>query len=85
VVPLVLPHRVIAQLVGARRPTVSTALGRLAGEGTLTRLADGTWLLRGHPVGLPTAETECVVQLRAYPGAGRFDRGGPVESESATS
>ncbi|MGI8778921.1 MAG: helix-turn-helix domain-containing protein, partial [Solirubrobacteraceae bacterium] len=30
VVPLALPHRVIAQVVGARRPTVSTALAHLA-------------------------------------------------------
>ena len=31
-VPLVLSHRLIGELVGARRPTVSTALGELARE-----------------------------------------------------
>jgi CRP/FNR family cyclic AMP-dependent transcriptional regulator len=65
VVPLALPHRVIAQVVGARRPTVSTALARLAEEGTVVRLHDGTWLLPGDPVGLPTPETSRVVRLRA--------------------
>jgi hypothetical protein len=64
VVPLVLPHRVIAQVVGARRPTVSTALASLVQEGTVVRLPDGTWLLTGDPVGLPTEETNRVVQLR---------------------
>ena len=34
-VPLVLSHRLIGELVGARRPTVSTALAELAREGQL--------------------------------------------------
>jgi CRP/FNR family transcriptional regulator, cyclic AMP receptor protein len=46
-VPLVLPHRLLAELVGMRRPTVSTALRQLADAGELRRLDDGTWLLRG--------------------------------------
>jgi hypothetical protein len=49
-VPLVLSHRLIGELVGARRPTVSTALGELAREGQLVRRDDGTWLLTGEPV-----------------------------------
>jgi hypothetical protein len=68
-VPLTLPHRVIAQVVGARRPTVSTALTQLVKDGALQRLSDGTWLLRGEPVGLPSAEASRIVQLRAR----RFD------------
>jgi CRP/FNR family cyclic AMP-dependent transcriptional regulator len=64
VVPLVLPHRVIAQVVGARRPTVSTALANLVQEGTVVRLPNGTWLLTGDPVGLPTDEANRVVALR---------------------
>jgi CRP/FNR family cyclic AMP-dependent transcriptional regulator len=63
-VPLVLPHRVIAQVVGARRPTVSTALANLVQEGTVVRLPNGTWLLTGEPVGLPTEETNRVAALR---------------------
>ena len=62
-VTLPLPHRLIAELVGARRPTVSTALGPLADRRTLTR--DGeTWLLRGDPVGIPTGEAARVIRGR---------------------
>jgi hypothetical protein len=49
VVPLALTHRILGQLVGARRPTVSTALGELAERGELTRRVDGSWVLRGSP------------------------------------
>ena len=49
VVPLALTHRILGQLVGARRPTVSTALGELAQRGELIRRPDGAWLLRGDP------------------------------------
>ena len=49
VVPLALTHRILGQLVGARRPTVSTALGELAERGELVRRPDGSWILRGSP------------------------------------
>jgi hypothetical protein len=49
IVPLALTHRILGQLVGARRPTVSTALSELAERGDLIRRADGSWLLRGEP------------------------------------
>jgi CRP/FNR family transcriptional regulator, cyclic AMP receptor protein len=49
VVPLALTHRILGQLVGARRPTVSTALSELADRGELIRRQDGSWLLRGDP------------------------------------
>ena len=52
-IPLALTHRILGQLVGARRPTVSTALAELAERGELSRRADGAWLLRGDP---PDAE-----------------------------
>lgn len=45
-VPMTLSHRVLGQLVGARRPTVSTALGKLARDGRLHRRRDGAWVLR---------------------------------------
>ena len=63
-VPLALPHRVIAQVVGARRPTVSTALTQLGRDGLVVRLEDGTWLLTGDPVGLPTPEVSRVIRRR---------------------
>ena len=54
IVPLALTHRVLGQLVGARRPTVSTALAELAERQELIRRPDGSWLLRGDP---PDAES----------------------------
>ena len=64
-VPLVLSHRLIGELIGARRPTVSSALAELARDGQLARRDDGTWLLTGEPVAVP-AETvaETVRQRR---------------------
>jgi hypothetical protein len=32
-------------LIGARRPTITSALGQLAARSVLTRRTDGTWLL----------------------------------------
>jgi CRP-like cAMP-binding protein len=45
IMPLRLSHRMIGSLVGARRPTVSTAIARLADEMRVARRFDGTWLL----------------------------------------
>jgi CRP-like cAMP-binding protein len=42
-------HSMLAGIVGARRPSVTTALGRLQQSGALERLPDGRWLLRGQP------------------------------------
>jgi CRP-like cAMP-binding protein len=62
--PLRLPHRIIAQLIGARRPTVSSALTQLTDRGEIARRADGGWILRGEPVGMPTSEVSRVIELR---------------------
>jgi hypothetical protein len=62
--PMTLSHRMLGQLVGARRPTVSTALSDLVKEGELERRDDGTWLLTGTPVGLPAPELARVVPIR---------------------
>jgi CRP/FNR family cyclic AMP-dependent transcriptional regulator len=75
VVPLALPHRVIAQLIGARRPSVSTALGQLASTGHLQRRADGTWLLTGEPVGAPAGDATRAVTPRKRRFAPRRDSG----------
>src|SRR5215218_6879505 len=66
VVPVVVPHRVLAQLVGARRPTVSSALSRLAESGELTRDRNGGWRLSGAPVGMPTEEAARIIRLRRF-------------------
>jgi len=64
VLPMTLSHRMLGQLIGARRPTVSTALGELAKHGELVRRDDGTWLLTGVPVGVPEPEIERVIPAR---------------------
>ncbi len=63
-VPLALSHRLIGELVGARRPTVSTALAELAREGQLVRRADGTWLLTGEPISAGASSAAEVVRQR---------------------
>src|SRR3954453_11234794 len=49
VLPVRLMHRVLARLVGARRPSVTTAVGSLEKRGLITRLPEGSWLLHGNP------------------------------------
>ncbi|HEX6116375.1 MAG TPA: hypothetical protein VFY99_04695 [Solirubrobacterales bacterium] len=44
-VPLPITHQTVADLVGARRPSATTAIVRLAERGQLSRTADGGWLL----------------------------------------
>ena len=63
-IPLTLSHRMLGQLVGARRPTVSTAIADLAARQELVRRDDGSWLLMGEPVGVPTAEAERLIPIR---------------------
>ena len=47
--PLRMTHSLLARIVGARRPSVSTALGRLQDRGLVERTANGHWLLLGSP------------------------------------
>ena len=44
-IPVPLTHDMLAKLVGATRPSVTTGLGRLASRGLLVRERDGVWLL----------------------------------------
>ena len=59
VVEMALSHQTLADLVSARRPSVSRALAELRESGLLTRLAHGRWLLRGEsPAQRPRAVDE---------------------------
>ncbi len=49
VLPLRLTHQTLAHLIGAQRPSVTTALGELTSGGRITRCPDGSWLLHGEP------------------------------------
>jgi CRP/FNR family transcriptional regulator, cyclic AMP receptor protein len=62
--PMALSHRLLAELVGARRPTVTTALRHLAERGELIHREDATWLLTGQPVGIPTTQVARLVEHR---------------------
>lgn len=53
VVPLPVTHDVLAQLVCAHRPTVTSALRRLSAAGALRRRPDKTWLLDPEPPPAP--------------------------------
>jgi hypothetical protein len=48
-VPVKLTHQLLGRLVGAQRPSVTTALKQLLEDGLLSRSADGTWMLHGEP------------------------------------
>jgi CRP/FNR family cyclic AMP-dependent transcriptional regulator len=63
-VPLALSHRMLGQLVGARRPTISSAVGKLVRSGELVRRRDGTWILTGAPVGAPDARASRFISPR---------------------
>jgi CRP/FNR family transcriptional regulator, cyclic AMP receptor protein len=52
IVPIRLTHETLSLLIGARRPSVTTALGALAERGLLVRQEDGEWLLSGPPPAL---------------------------------
>jgi CRP-like cAMP-binding protein len=49
VVPVRLTHDMIGRLVGAHRPSVTTALSELSRAGRISRLPHG-WLLKGDPL-----------------------------------
>jgi CRP/FNR family cyclic AMP-dependent transcriptional regulator len=49
VLKLPLPHQRLADLVGAHRPSVTTAMGDLSRAGVLSRRSSGEWILHGQP------------------------------------
>lgn len=51
-IPLRLTHDLIAQLLGAQRPTVTTSLNDLERSGRLLRRSDRTWVVRAS-IGAP--------------------------------
>lgn len=61
--PLCLSHRMLGELVGARRPSVSTAAASLEKADRLIRRPDGTWLVREH-VAAPRTAPRSVAQRR---------------------
>jgi hypothetical protein len=56
-IPMGLTHSALARLVGARRPSVTSAIGELGRDGLLERTEEG-WLLRGDPAHLVDPVTD---------------------------
>lgn len=48
-VPLPLSHQRLADLVGAHRPAVTSAMGALVRHGSVSRRSDRVWILHGTP------------------------------------
>jgi CRP/FNR family cyclic AMP-dependent transcriptional regulator len=48
-VPLPLSHQRLADLVGAHRPAVTSAMGSLTKQGAVSRHSDRTWIIHGTP------------------------------------
>lgn len=48
-VPMRLTHQTLGQLIGAQRPSVTTALKALTASGNVARCPDGSWMLHGEP------------------------------------
>jgi CRP/FNR family transcriptional regulator, cyclic AMP receptor protein len=49
VVPLPLSHQRLADIVGAHRPSVTSAMGELTRSGRISRRDSGEWVLHGGP------------------------------------
>jgi CRP/FNR family transcriptional regulator, cyclic AMP receptor protein len=49
VVPLPLGHQRLADLIGAQRQSVTTAMGGLTRDGAVSRRDNGDWVLHGEP------------------------------------
>ncbi|MEA2252606.1 MAG: family transcriptional regulator, cyclic receptor protein [Solirubrobacteraceae bacterium] len=86
VLPLELTHGALGRLVGARRPTVTLALGDLAREGSVVRRSDGSWVLRAdsRPDGGRQVRAPGRVLARLGPGAGRRRPRPPGDAWSTT-
>jgi len=67
VVPARLTHEMIGRLVGAHRPSVTTALSELTRAQRIKRLPQG-WLLIGDPPAAPAASARAAVLATALPG-----------------
>jgi CRP/FNR family cyclic AMP-dependent transcriptional regulator len=67
VLELPLTHQVLGRLVGAQRPSVTTALSDLARRSLVERREDGAWILRGDPPGDPEQVAPAGAEQQATP------------------
>ncbi len=80
ILPIRLTHSVLADLVTARRPTVTTSLAQLAEEGIVQALDTG-WLLIGDPPGELLALQDVSRDRAVAAGSRRVGQPEPVRSQ----
>jgi CRP/FNR family transcriptional regulator, cyclic AMP receptor protein len=66
VLPVKLTHETLGRFVGARRPSVTLAMGQLADDGLITRREDGAWVL-------PPRSQEVLAEWLGVPQEGPVD------------
>jgi hypothetical protein len=66
VLPVKLTHETLGRFVGARRPSVTLAMGQLADDGLIMRRDDGAWVL-------PPRSQEVLASWLGVPQEGRVD------------
>ncbi|HYB26161.1 MAG TPA: helix-turn-helix domain-containing protein [Solirubrobacteraceae bacterium] len=76
--PLSLTHEVLGGLIGARRPTVTIALSKLAERGSLHRRGD-EWLILEAPATPVSTEPKAPQLLLTAPAGSRWAAPDPVE------
>lgn len=77
---LELTHRLLAGVIGARRPSVTTALKALEASGALTRRRDRTWLLHGQRPAILAALSADGPPQSELRGDGGIDPGAPGDN-----
>lgn len=80
---LELTHRLLAGVISARRPSVTTALKSLEDEGALTRRRDRTWLLHGERPAVLTSAYSRPAFAGLHPATTRGSGHGSLSSAAA--
>ena len=67
-IPIRITHTLLADLVAAQRPSVSTAISELTRRGLVIPIEGGGWILRGNPPGelVKLRDTEPVRPMRPH-------------------
>lgn len=68
-VPLKLTHETLGRLIGARRPSVTTALHTLTEQGRISRSQERFWILHGDPPTSLTRRRTAITNVEAEPAA----------------
>jgi len=81
--PLALTHESLGELIGARRPTVTLALGELVERGAIVRQDRGWLLLESLPQPEPAPDSEAAVSVLVDARSAWSQRPGPAVRDPA--